>query len=386
MKVTLEKDRVCTVTVMDRSDPAIVFDEDGVSNHARRFRVLYERPHAEAQEGQRAKELSDLVTKIKETGYRGRYDCVIGVSGGVDSTYLAVKAVELGLRPLLVHFDSGWNSPIAEQNIRRLAETLDLELLVIAPARKQMADLQLAFLRSGVPNCDMPTDHAFGVVLLRVARRYGIKYILSGSNVATESVLPESWGHRSTDRRHLRAIHAEWGNGSLSRYPSMSDFQRYFLYPLVYGIKTVKPLDLMPYVDKRARKEIREKVGWKSYGGKHYESVFTRFFQGYYLPKKFGIDKRRAHLSSLILSGQMDRETALRELAVEPLTSAQLAEDVDRIADVLGIRAADLFYLTTERPRAHSEYRSNERLWRLLTKVRTLVARQSTEPSRARST
>lgn len=348
MSVEVRTYQRCVRTIMDTTDPDIWFDENGVSSHALRFDAELANDVRAAQAGERLGELDELVAKIKKSGEGKPYDCVVGISGGVDSSYLAYQAVKLGLRPLAVHFDSGWNSELAVDNIHNLVTRLGLDLYTHVVDWREMKDLQLSFLKASVANADIPTDHAFGWVAYSQAKKYGIKYILSGSNFASESILPESWGYDAGDAKHLTAIQKRFGSVKLKTYPVMGPLKRYLWYPMVRRIHTAPLLNYMPYIDKDAKRIIAEELGWRDYGGKHYESVFTRYFQGYYLPRKFGFDKRLAHYSSLILSDQMTREEALALLETTNYPDDLRKQDHEFIAKKLGVSvdALEAIYAT----------------------------------------
>ncbi|WP_439565179.1 N-acetyl sugar amidotransferase [Microcella sp.] len=363
--------QMCTRTVMDTTDPEITFDESGVSSHA----LLYDRTMKAtvdaANAGERADELAAVVERIKKAGRGKPYDCVIGISGGVDSTYLVLQAVKLGLRPLAVHFDSGWNSELAVGNIENIVSRLGLDLFTDVVDWREMKDLQLSFFKASVANCDIPTDHAFPAVAYRQAAKYGIRYILSGHNLATESILPQSWGYNAADAKHVKAIQKRFGSVKLATYPVLGIFKRYFWYGYIRPITTVQLLNYMPYIKADAKQAIADELGWRDYGGKHYESVFTRYFQGSYLPKKFGFDKRKAHLSSLILSGQLTREQALAELA-EPDYPADLErQDHEFIAKKLGLSVAQFDEIIARPPVDHLEYPNSKWLFELLLSLST---------------
>lgn len=358
--------QICTRTVMDTTDPEITFDADGVSNHA----LHYDRrmkPYVDAaMAGEREAELASLVDRIKKAGANKPYDCVIGISGGVDSSYLVLQAVKLGLRPLAVHFDSGWNSELAVANIEGLVTRLNLDLVTDVADWREMRDLQLSFFKASVANCDIPTDHAFPAVAFREAARYGIRYILSGHNFATESILPTAWGYNAADAKHLKAIQRQFGSVKLSSYPTMGILKRYVWYGYVRPITTVHLLNYMPYVKTEAKRAITEELGWRDYGGKHYESVFTRWFQGAYLPQKFGYDKRRAHLSSLIVSGQITREQALAELETPDYSADLERQDHDFIAKKLGLSPDGFDEILEREPVDHLDYPNSKWAFDLL--------------------
>jgi N-acetyl sugar amidotransferase len=351
---------------MDTTDPDIWFDESGVCSHA----IIYDRELAEevraTQAGERRGELERIIADIKKAGEGKPYDCVIGISGGVDSSYLALQAVRHGLRPLAVHFDSGWNSELAVDNIHNLVTRLGIDLYTHVVDWREMRDLQLAFFKASLANCDIPTDHAFGWVAFQQAEKYGIKYILSGHNNVSESVLPKAWGYDSGDAKHLKAVHKRFGTVKLRTYPVMSSAKRKLWYPEVRGIKSIPLLNYLPYVYKDAKREIAEELGWRDYGGKHYESVFTRYFQGYYLPMKFGYDKRLAHYSSLILSEQMTRDEALALMETTNYPAELQKQDHEFIAKKLGIGVEELEAIYALPPVDYTAYPNSQESTRRL--------------------
>ena len=356
--------QTCSRCVMDATDTEIVFDDQGVCNHCLAF-DLYGRPILERAASETGKQLLErLIDEIRLSG-RGRdYDCVIGISGGVDSSFAAYQVKRLGLRPLAVHFDSGWNSELAVNNIENIIKRLDFDLFTFVADWEEMRDLQLAFFKASLANCDIPTDHGFLAVLYRVAAQHGIKHVISGGNAATEFILPKSWGYNAGDLRHLHSVHRRFGSVPLRNYPRLGFWSRYLYFPLLRGIKTVRLLDYMPYNKAEAKRLIAAELGWRDYGGKHYESIFTRFFQAYYLPTKFGYDKRRAHLSSLIVSGQMTREEALAELDEDPYPSDRLLEDKVFVAKKLGVSIDEFDRILALPKRTHKDFASNELLFR----------------------
>jgi N-acetyl sugar amidotransferase len=358
--------QMCTRTVMDTTDPEITFDENGVSNHALNYDRTMKRFVDAAMAGDRADELAAIVETIKAAGKGKQYDCVIGVSGGVDSTYLALQAVKLGLRPLAVHFDSGWNSELAVDNIHNIVSKLGLDLVTDVVDWREMRDLQLSFLKSGVTDWDIPMDHAFPAVAYREAARHGIRYILSGTNFATESIMPSAWGFNGADAVHLKAIHRRFGKVKLKTYPTMGIFKRYFWYGYIRPMTTVNLLNYMRYVKSEAKQAITDELGWRDYGGKHYESVFTRYYQGSYLPKRFGWDKRKGHLSSLIVSGQTTRDEALKELAQVDYPPELEKQDHEFIAKKLGLSVDELDTIVNRPPVSHLEYRNSQWAFDLL--------------------
>lgn len=351
--------RSCTRCVMDTTAEEITFDEGGVCSFCHDFddtvRPVLERTQTEAGR----KTLERAVASIRSAGRNRAYDSILGLSGGTDSCYLAYLAVQFGLRPLVIHVDTGWNSPESESNVRNLTSRLALPLEVFVVDWEEMRDVQLSFYKAAVRNCEVPQDHACFAPLYKLAAKHNVRYVLTGGNLASESILPQSWGYNTADLRHLLSIHARYGTTQLHRFPTLTFWQRYVYYPSVRGIREVRLLDLVPYNRSEAKRILAREVGWKDYGAKHYESVLTRFFQGYYLPTKFGIDKRKAHLSSLILSGQITREEALEELKKPAYSSeAQLQEDKAYIAGKLGLSLSEWEEILSLPPRSHDEFPS----------------------------
>jgi N-acetyl sugar amidotransferase len=334
--------QLCTNCVMDTSDPKIAFDGKGMCDHCSNFykRVLPKWQHNEAG----MKVLRKKVDQIKRAGAGKEFDCILGVSGGADSSYLTYVAKEqFDLRPLVFHVDGGWNSQMAVNNIEKLIDKLGLELFTEVIDWKEMRDLQLAFFKSGVPHIDLPQDHAFFATMYKFAEEHRVKYILTGANISTECVRnPLDYFYYGTDLWQIRDIHGKFGQAPLVHFP-LSGILRHKVY-LRYckGIEVVKPLDCLPYIKKDAMQLLSDKFGWQTYPRKHFESRFTKFYEGYWLPIKFGFDTRRVQYSSLILTGQMKREEALAELAQPPYDEKTIAQDFEYISTKLGISAAEL--------------------------------------------
>ncbi len=327
--------RACSRCIMDsRADPAIVVDADGLCNHCRRYDALAGARMVRGEAGRR--ELERTVGRIRDAG-RGRdYDCIIGVSGGVDSTYVAYLVRRLGLRPLAVHFDNGWNSELAVKNIEQVLKRLDIDLMTHVVDWEEFRDLQLAFLRASTPDGEVPTDHAIQALLWREAVRHGVRHIVSGMNFATESISIADWSYGHSDWRYIRSVHARFGSRRLSTYP------RYGLGYLLYvnAVRRIRIVSVLNYVDydkQAAMKVLRDELGWQHYGGKHHESIYTRFYQGYVLPRKFGVDKRYGHLSDLVNAGQLTREQALAEIAQPPYPEALQQQDLEYVTRKLGL-------------------------------------------------
>lgn len=332
--------QICSRCVLDTSDPEISFDRSGVCNHCQTFDAVISKSWMPDARGAAA--LDAIAADIRRSGEGKPFDCILGLSGGVDSSYLAIKAKELGLRPLVVHVDAGWNSELAVHNIERIVEYCGFELFTHVLNWREVQDLQVAYIKSGVANQDVVQDHGFFATLYHFAVRENIKYVLNGGNIATEAVFPKAWHHAAMDAINLRAIHRRFGKVPLVDYKTISFFDYYIYYPLIRGMRVVRPLNYMPYDKRAALQELKEKAGYKEYGRKHGESVFTKFFQNYYLPKRFGYDKRRPHLSSMILSGQLSRAEALQKLD-EPLYDAdELHNDREYVARKLGMSVEEL--------------------------------------------
>lgn len=348
----------CVQCVMDTSDPWIEFDDSGVCNHCKKYEMYV---GGLGMPEQREARLAALVAHLKKAGQGKDYDCIMGLSGGVDSSYLAWFAVKkLGLRPLVVHVDTGWNSELAVSNIQNIVQRLGLDLHTLVIDWEEIKDLQQAYFRSGIANLDVPQDHAFVASLYREAKKYGIKDILNGGNMQTESILPAAWGYDASDPRSLLAIHKAFGKGKLKHYPIHSTFAKLIYYPFIAKMRTHRPLEWIDYNKNEAKRVLMSELGWRDYGGKHYESVFTKFFQAHYLPEKFGYDKRKAHLASLVVSGQMSKEQAKSELEKPLYDSVELNEDRVFWVKKLGISMDDYNRIMAEPPKFYSDYPNNK--------------------------
>lgn len=359
--------RMCTRCIMDTSDPEISFDDSGACNHCRAYDELAKQRLHTGESGQRM--LVKMVERMKHDGRGKEYDCVLGISGGVDSTYCAYLTKKLGLRPLAVHFDCGWDSELAVSNIENLLNKLEIDLHTLVVDWEEMRDVQLAFLRSGVPNCDIPSDHAIIASMFAAAAENNVRYVVSGANIATEAILPSAWGYTFSDLRHLKSVHKRFGTRKLLRFPLIGLFDRFVWHRFVKRVEFVRVLDYVDYVKSDAMKLLEREFDWRYYGGKHYESQFTKFFQAYYLPRKFGYDKRRAHLSSLIVSGQMAREDALLEMQKEICPLEEMAEVREYVSKKLRISVEELDELVTGPNHTHFDYPSNRRIFSLLHKL-----------------
>jgi N-acetyl sugar amidotransferase len=326
--------QICSKCLMDTTDPDIVFDEQGICNHCHRYdRLFTSRVH---QGTNAEKQLESLITKIKRSNPGNDYDCIIGVSGGVDSTYVAYLSKKLGLRPLAIHFDNGWNSELAVTNIEKTLDKLGIDLYTFVIDWPSFRDLQISFLKASTPDGEIPTDHAINALLFQEANKRGIKYIINGMNFATESMAIDAWAYGHSDWKYIKGVHNIFGTKKLKKYPYYNFFNLFY-WTFIKRIKVVSILNYITYNKNEVMQFLKEELGWIYYGGKHYESVYTRFYQGFILPEKFNIDKRRGHLSDLIRSGQLQRKIALQELK-EPIYNAKLLiQDKEFVNKKLGL-------------------------------------------------
>lgn len=316
--------RQCKRCIMDTSDEDIFFDDNGVCRHCLSFDEEKEYRLYTKEEGKNA--LEKLVTQIKASGSSKDYDCIVGVSGGVDSTYVAYLAKSLGLKPLAIHFDNGWNSELAVSNIEKVLKKLDIDLYTYVINWEEFRSLQLSFLKCSTPDGEIPTDHAINALLLKEASKRGIKYIINGMNFRTEQQSNlDKWAYGHADWKYIKSVHRIFGGKRLKQYPHYSLLST-FKYLMVKRIKLISILNYIDFNKDEAMKLLQDELGWVYYGGKHYESVYTRFYQAYILPRKFNIDKRLIHNSSLIRSGQMTRDEALDKMK-QPLYDKKLETD-----------------------------------------------------------
>ena len=355
---------------MDTSDPQIAFDADGRCNHCTEFLEVRSRFKYHGRESDDA--LEKEIEKIKAAG-RGRgYDCVVGVSGGVDSSYVAIEAVKRGLRPLAVHMDNGWDSEIAVTNIRNLVDRLGIDYESVVLDWEEFRDLQLSFLKASVPEAETPTDIAIPAAIHRIAAKHGIKYAISGGNLATEGILPKSWHYNARDLKYLKHIHKSFGSRPLRSFPTFG-FAAESYYKVLRGIKTFYFLNYVSFFKAGAKERLRAEFGWKDYGGKHHESRYTKFIQSYYLVEKFGIDYRRATFSALICGDEMTREEALAELEVPAFESDEVEQEKRYIAKKLAISLEELEQIVSAPPKYYWDYpNSDERLTMLYNTYRKI--------------
>jgi N-acetyl sugar amidotransferase len=348
---------------MDTSDSKITFDVNGVCDHCNTFykKVL---PNWRTN-GRGRKELDEIISRIKQAGAGKDFDCIIGMSGGSDSSYLTYLAKkELGLRPLVFHVDAGWNSQEAVNNIEVLVDKLGLDLYTEVIDWEEMRDLQLAFFKSGVPHIDTPQDHAFFATMYKFAERYDVKYILTGANYSTECIRnPLEWMYYQSDSIQLRDIHRQFGTRPLVSFPVTTILHHKVYLPYIKGIKVIRPLNYFPYVKATAMRFLADEFGWQPYPQKHFESRFTKFYEGYWLPKRFGYDTRRVQYSSLIVTNQMTREEAMERINHPPYDQATIAQEFEYVATKLGISVEELQSYMDAPKKTYKDFRSQESIY-----------------------
>lgn len=360
--------QICSRCVMDTTDPEIMFDKDGMCHHCKAYddavavRIL-------TGETARA-EVDRLVDNIRSSARGKDYDCVIGVSGGVDSTYVAYKVKELGLRPLAVHLDNGWDSEIAVKNIEQTVTSLKIDLHTHVIDWEEFRDLQLAFLRASTPDSEIPTDHAIVALMRQTAAQLGLSYVITGYNIRTESHHASAWSQGHFDWRYIKSVHRQFGRARLHTFPHMTMVAQ---YRYMVTQEWVDILNYLDYVKAEAKILLACELGWREYGSKHFESIYTRFYQGYILPKKFGYDKRRMHFSSLICSGEMTRTAALEMLKEEPYARDLQEADLAYVTKKLGLTRTQFEDIMQLPKKSYWDYPSyghwfrnpvHERIWR----------------------
>lgn len=361
--------RMCSNCVMDTTDPNITFDSQGVCARCNQFynEILTSWPKGEVAKWK----LSKIVEAIKNDGNNRDYDCILGLSGGFDSSYMLHFAVkELGLRPLVFHVDAGWNTSFAVENIKKLVNKLNIDLKIDVLDWEEMKDFQLAFFKSGVPHLDIPQDHAFVSTLYNYAEKNTIKYILNGGNISTEVVVnPDSWSYWGTDLVHINDIISRFCKTPLKKYPFSHVLRHKVYLRYVKNIQVVKLLDYIPYIKKDAEDLLKREYNWMPYPQKHFESIMTKFLEGYWLPVRFGYDVRKAQFSSLILTNQMTREEALKKLSSPPLTKEEADELFAQVACMLEISNDELRSYFTMPLKTYKDYKNQEYIFNLGAKI-----------------
>ena len=352
--------RQCSRTVMDNiADPDITFDEQGVCNYYYDYLEAEKTGVLTGEAGQQ--KVESLAAAMKEAGKGKPYDCLIGLSGGVDSTYVAWLVKSLGLRPLAVHLDNGWNSELAVKNIENIISKLGIDLFTLVINWQEFKDIQLAYLRASVVDIEVVSDHAIFATMYKLAKEKNISYIISGTNIVTEFIMPPSWLYKKMDFANLKDIHKKYGKLPLKTYPSF-DFKKYVYYSSVLRLTPVSILNYVPYNKQEIKAFITKELNWRDYGGKHYESIFTKFYQAYILPEKFHIDKRKAHLSTLICAGQITREQALEELAQPIYPAGELEQDKEYVLKKFGLTAGEFEAIMALPVHRHEDFKTDTHL------------------------
>ena len=353
--------QICTKTIMDTSDPNIIFDENGISDYYHNFQDTILPNWVTDENGMN--KLMVIATKIKKEGIGKDFDCILGMSGGLDSSYAVYVAKEImGLRPLVFHVDAGWNTQQAVGNIEKLVDGLGLDLYTEVINWEEMKDLQVSFLKSQISDQDLPQDYAFFSGLYKFANKNKIKYVLTGSNMSTECCRePEEWGgYAGIDTRLVNNIHGKFGKKPLKTFPLVDILSYKLYYRYVLGMQIFKPLDMIPFIKEDAEKLLEEKFGWQRFQHKHHESRFTRFYEDYWLPKKFGYEKRRAHFSSLILTNQMTREEALERIAKPEMDEQFLRQEFEYVANKLDLAVEELQTIFEGQNKTYKDYKNKK--------------------------
>lgn len=354
--------QVCSRCVMDTTAPDIEFFDDGRCTFCRHYdeAIIHDLHNDETG----AAQLETMVEEMRRRGKGKRYDCLIGLSGGVDSSYVAyLVARKYGLRPLAIHLDNGWNSELSVANIEKLVKTLGIDLITHVLDWNEFRDIQISFLKSSISNVEIPTDHAIWAVLIKTAAKMDIPFIIGGNNVVTESIMPESWLDGSKDSRLIRSIQRRFGKVNLKTYPYLSTFD-YIYQLLVRGRRWVPILNYMDFNKAAAKQLLIDEFGWRDYGGKHYESIFTRFFLTDYLPNKFGYDLRKPWNSVLVCSGQISREEALADLATPPAEPQQVMTDRAYVLKKLRLSESEFEAILRAPNKTAEDYPNNSAMWK----------------------
>lgn len=370
-KYSITNYRICTNCVMDTTDSKITFDSNGVCDFCNDY---YDNILPGWKKGEEGKnELKRISREIRRAGKGKKYDCIIGMSGGVDSSYLCYIAKKvMHLRPLIYCVDTGWNLDVAVENTERIVKALKLDMYTETVSWREMQDLQLAFFRAQVPYQDLPQDHAIFAGLYNYAVKHGIKYVLTGANNATECIRPPvEWVYQN-DLTFIKDVHKRYGRVPLKTFPmcSMVKYRGYYTY--ILGMRRIAPLNFVKYDKEKVKKFLQEEFGWQPYENKHYENVFTRWYEGYYLPYKFGYDKRRVYFSNEILAETLTREEALKELEQAPYSPEKMQEDKEYIAKKLGITAAEFDHIIDGPNKTYKDYRNS---WKTI-QLGTMILRK----------
>lgn len=357
--------KICQRCVMDTTVPDIEFYPDGRCSLCKNYdENLTKEIHTDIEGKNRLAKLIDKVKKSKKK----KYDCLIGISGGVDSSFVAHLVKKFNLNPLAVHLDNGWNTELAIANVEKLVKKLNIDLHTEVLNWNEFKSIQKSFLLSSISNIEIPTDHAIWATLAKIANKEGIKYIFAGNNVVTESIMPDSWLYSSKDFRLIKNIQKKYGKNSIKSYPRLTLIDYFYLF-IVKGIRWIPVLNYFDYVKEDAKELLINSYGWRDYGGKHYESIFTRFFHAYYLPKKFNYDLRKSYASALICSGQITREEAIGELSSPPADEELLKNDADYVKKKLNFSDDEFTKMINQPIKSFEDYPNSNFLWKSFSSI-----------------
>ncbi len=366
--------KICKRCVMDDLNTDITFDDVGNCNYCTEAISNKDKIWHNTEEGK--KEFEDFIKNMKENNKDKKYDCILGLSGGIDSCYTAYLLTKYNVRMLAVHIDGGWNTEVSTKNVELLCKKLGIELHIIKPDEKEMFDLQRAYFLAEVINQDVPQDHFFFAYLYRFALKNHIKYFISGGNYSSESILPKRWGFDAMDGKNLKDIHKKYGKQKLKELKPLSFFEIYVKIPYIDRLKKFRPLNYINYNKEEAIKELHDNIGFEYYGGKHCESIFTRLYQNYILPVKFKVNKSKAHYSSLIVAGQMKRENAIQLLKENEYTNNKelLEKDIADFIQRIDITREEFDNIINDGViRKHLDFKNYDKLMKICWKVKKLI-------------
>lgn len=356
---------------MDTTDEDIIFDENGVCNHCHKAKELLAKV-AFTQE-QEKENLVRITKTVKDANKNSKYDAILGISGGVDSSYLSYLMKEMGLSVLLLHCDNGWNSITAVENIKKIVDKTGFDLETYVINWKEFKDLQRSFIKAGVIDIEVLTDHANRAAMFRIAKKYKIKYVVSGANYATEHSMPRGWSWNKRDLMNIKGIQRQFGTLPLKTFPTLGSFEILIYTELGLGLKYIEPLNNIIYRKDKAMEKLHEYFDWQYYGGKHYESKFTKFYQAYILPKKFKVDKRQVHLSDLMRNGEITYEEAEAEFNEVIYDDVELKRDREFFLKKLSFSEDEFSKIMQEKPHKHDEYPTDKSYINFIIKVGKVV-------------
>lgn len=365
----------CIRCVLDTTDPDIYFDKEGVCNYCREAEI--ELPKYRFTPEDEKKNLDQITSRIKRES-NGHYHAIIGLSGGVDSSYVTHLAKLMGINPLIVHFDNGWNSEKSVSNIKKIVDKCGFDLETYVINWPEFRDLQRSFFKAGVVDIEILTDHAIMATMFKLRQKHKIKFVLSGSNYVTEHGMPLAWLWRKQDLTNIKAIQKRFGTKPIKEFPTLSSIELQMIKMFGWGGVYIELLNHINYSKKRALEILINEYGWEYYGGKHYESTFTKFYQAFVLPEKFGYDKRKVHLSALIRNHEITRDEALRELEKPPYNENELKIDKEYVLKKLGFTEEEFDKMMKEKPKKHLDYPSDEWVFNIWRKFKPHFVKQST--------